>query len=116
MELRFRLLPLDTRVFNPEVGVTTLPPIGHSVGVEELDSKIKTAHLAIFLEVPDELVLQTLRVTLLQRTRRIVGARRSRILHNIDRSVTKRNVAPITQLLIRFDFLVRLNLHQGDGP
>jgi hypothetical protein len=57
------LVRLETRVFDPEVGVPTLAPIGHPVGVEELESKVEAAHLAIFVEVPDQLALQV-RVTL----------------------------------------------------
>ena len=67
-----RFVPFDTRVLDPEIGVVMLAPIGHGVGVEELDSKVEAGHLAIFIEVPDQLVLQAFRVTSLQRTRRIV--------------------------------------------
>jgi hypothetical protein len=69
------LVPLDTRIFDPEVGVVSPAPIGHGVNAEELLSKIQGAHLAIFLEVPGQLVLQGVRVTSLQRTRRIVWRR-----------------------------------------
>jgi hypothetical protein len=54
------------------VGVPTLAPIGHLVGVKELDPEVEAAHLAIFLEVPNQFVLQSLRVAPLQRPRRIV--------------------------------------------
>ena len=73
MKRRFRFLPLDTRIFNPEVGVVALTPIGHLAGVEELDGKVEAAHPAILVEVPDQLVLQAFRVALLQGTRQIAG-------------------------------------------
>jgi hypothetical protein len=94
-----------TTYYQCQYGVPTLAPIGHFVGVEELESKIKAAHLDIFFQVPDQLVLQGVRVTPLQRPRWIVRRRYSRMLHNIDRSVTKRYGAPIAQLLIRLDCL-----------
>src|SRR5580658_4912828 len=72
VERRFCFLPLDARVFNPEVGVVALAPIGHPVGVEQLDAKVETAHPAVFVEVPDQLILQAFWVILLQRTRQIV--------------------------------------------
>ena len=58
MERGLRFVPLDTGVFDPEVRVLTLAPIGHPVSIEELHSKIESAHLAVFLEVPNQLVLQ----------------------------------------------------------
>jgi hypothetical protein len=49
----FGFIPLDAGVLDPEAGVPMLTPICHLVGVEKLNSKIETAHLAILLEVPD---------------------------------------------------------------
>ena len=69
---RFCLFPLDARVFNPEVGVVALAPIGHLAGVEQLDAKVEAAHPPVFIEVPDQLILQPFRVAFLQRTRQIV--------------------------------------------
>src|ERR1700687_383596 len=111
MERRFRFLPVETCVFDPEAGVMKLAPIGHRVRVQELDCEVEATHPAVFLEVPDKLVLQGVRVASLQRTRWIVRKWRGRILDNIDRSVTERYVAPVTKLLIWFDFLVRLHLN-----
>jgi hypothetical protein len=62
VERRFRFAPFHARVFHPEVGVARPTPICHFAGVKELDSKFKPAHLAIFLEVTDQFVLQALRV------------------------------------------------------
>src|ERR1700736_5664143 len=95
MERCFRFFPFGTGIFNPEAGVLMLAPIGHPVGVDELDSKVEAAHLVIFLNVSGELVLKTVRVSSLQRPRRIVRGWRSRILHDIDRSVTEGYVTPI---------------------
>src|SRR5277367_4975818 len=94
----------------------TLAPISHSVGVEQLDSKVEAAHLAVLLHVSDQFVLQTVWIISLQRTCWVVRRRRKRLLYYIDRSVTKRYVAPITELLIRLDFLVHLKLHQRKRP
>jgi hypothetical protein len=44
-----------------------LPPIGHPACVEELDTKIEAAHLAIFLHVSDQFILKAVRVIPLQR-------------------------------------------------
>src|SRR5205814_6853713 len=41
VERRLCFVPLDTCVFDPEVRVPTLTPVGHPVGVEELHSEIK---------------------------------------------------------------------------
>ena len=46
-------MPLYARIFDPEVRVEMLAPIGHSIGIEELNSKVEAAHLVIFLDVPD---------------------------------------------------------------
>jgi len=40
VERRLRLVPLDTRIIDPEVGIPRLAPIGHSVGVKDLESKV----------------------------------------------------------------------------
>src|SRR5271155_26718 len=108
MERCFRFVPLDTRIFDPEVGILTLTPIGHPIGVEQLESKSESAYPAVFGEVPDQLVLHGIWITALQWTRRIVRKWYCGLLHHLDRSVTKRHVAPIAQLLIRFDFLAGL--------
>src|SRR6266542_3368093 len=115
VERRFCFVPLDTRVFDPEGGVQMLAPIGHPFGVEKLDSKVEAAHLAIFVDVPDQLVLQAVRVTPLQRARRIARERSQRLLYYVDRSVAKRYGAPVAQLLIRLDRLVCLQLCQREG-
>src|SRR5216684_3997879 len=65
VEGRFGFVPLDARVFDPEGGVPVLAPICHLVHVEKLNGDIEPAHLVIFLQVPDQLVLQPLRVALL---------------------------------------------------
>jgi len=116
VERCFRFVPLDTRVFDPEVGVPALAPISHPVDVEELDPKVESAHLAVFPEVPDQFVLQALRITPLQRTGRIVRGWRGRIFHHIDWSMTKRYGAPIAQLLVGLDGLARLDLCQSERP
>src|SRR6266478_1774721 len=116
VEGRFRFAPLDAGVFDPEVGVPMLAPICHLVGIEKLNAKIETAHRAIFPEVPDQLVLQALRITPLQWARRIVRGWRSRILDDVDWPVTKRYGAPIAQLLVRPDCLACLQLRQSEGP
>lgn len=67
MERRIHFVPFDTRIFNPEVGVPKFVPIRHLVGVEELDAKIKTAHLAVLFKVSNQFVLQTIRILLIQR-------------------------------------------------
>jgi hypothetical protein len=114
VERCFCFVPLDTRVLDPEVGVPTLSPIGHPVGIEELESKVEAAHLAIFVEAPDRLVPQGILVTPLQRMRGIVCGRCSRIPHDIDRSVTKRHGAPVAKLLTRFDCLASLQFCQHE--
>src|SRR6266478_2135027 len=116
VEGRFRFAPLDAGVLDPEVGVPMLAPICHLVGIEKLNAKIETAHRAIFPEVPDQLVLQALRITPLQWARRIVRGWRSRILDDVDWPVTKRYGAPIAQLLVRPDCLACLQLRQSEGP
>ena len=66
MERRLRLVPLKARVLDPEVGVVALAPIRHSLRVDELDAEVEAAHLAVLVEVPDQFVLQAVRVTFLQ--------------------------------------------------
>jgi hypothetical protein len=53
MERCFRFVPLDTGVLDPEARVLTLAPIGHLLGIEELEFKVEAAHLGIFFDVPD---------------------------------------------------------------
>src|SRR5450631_1452056 len=65
VEGRFRFVPLDACVFDPEIGVTSLAPICHFAGVEKLNGKVEPAHLAIFLEVPQQFFLQALRLAFL---------------------------------------------------
>jgi hypothetical protein len=44
-ERSFGFVPLDTRIFDPEVGVPAPAPIGHPIRIQELDSKFKgSAH------------------------------------------------------------------------
>lgn len=106
----FDFIPIETRIFDPEVGVVKLAPISHLAGVEKLESKFEGAGFAVFIEVPDQLVLQAIRISCLQGMCSIVRGWGDALLHNLDRSVTKRHSAPITELLIRFDGLVRLYL------
>src|ERR1700730_6011765 len=116
VEGRVGLAPLDAGGFDPEAGIPTLAPVRHLVDVEELDPKNEAAHFAILPEVPDEFVLQALRITPLQRTGRIVRGWRGRVFHHIDWSVTKSDGAPITQLLVGLDGLARLHLCQSERP
>jgi hypothetical protein len=51
----FQFFPFDAGIFNPEVGVAMLAPIGHPFRVKELNSKVETAHLGIFLHMPDRI-------------------------------------------------------------
>src|ERR1700751_3976741 len=53
MEGRFGFVPLDARIFDPEVSIPMLAPVRHPGSVEQLDPKIEAAHLAVFLEVAD---------------------------------------------------------------
>jgi hypothetical protein len=62
VERRFRFAPLHARVFDPEIGVATFAPVGHPFDVEELEAKVEDTHLAIFLDVPDQLILQAVRI------------------------------------------------------
>src|SRR2546430_1509736 len=114
VEGRFGFVPLDARVFDPEVGIAKLAPICHRVGVEELNCKIEAAHPSIFLQVPDELVLQAFRIVFLQRPCRVIRARYGGKLHDIRRSVAKWYGAPVAQLLVGLDGLVRLYLCQSE--
>ena len=80
----FRFFPFDTGIFDPEAGVMMFAPVGHSVRVEELNSKVEAAHLSVFLHVSDQFILKAVRITPLQGPRRIVRGRYSRILHDVD--------------------------------
>jgi len=116
MKRCLRFFPFETSVPSPEVGIVTFASIGHPVNVEELDSEIECAHFAIFLHMANEFVLEAIGVLLLGVSRRVLRRWDRRILHNVHRSVAKRHVTPITQLLIRLDCLMRLNLHQRKRP
>ncbi len=115
MERCLGFVPLDASVFDPEIGVAGLAPIGQFSGIEKLNGKVEPAHLAIFFDVPDQFVLQSHRIAFLQRARRIVRRRYGRKLYDIGRSVTKRYGAPIAELLIGFDSLVSLQFSQSKG-
>src|SRR5579863_4865895 len=104
VERSLLFVPLDTGVFNPEVSIATFAPVSHRLSVKKLDSEVEAAHLTVFLEVPDQLVMQGIWIILLQRTRRIVRRGHSRMLNNINRTVTKRHGAPIAKLRIRLNF------------
>ena len=67
--LAFSIQKLASRVF---------APIGHFAGVEKLNGKVEPAHQIIFLDVPDQFVLQSLRIAFFQRTRRIIWRRYGR--------------------------------------
>ena len=66
VERRFGFAPVDARIFGPEIGVTGLAPIRQFAGIEKLNGKVKPAHLAVLPDVPDQFVLQALRVAFLQ--------------------------------------------------
>src|SRR5277367_4918165 len=73
MERSFRFIPVNAGVFSPEVRVVMFAPIRHSAGIEELHAEIEGAHRAIFLEMPDEFVLQGVGIAFIKRTRWISG-------------------------------------------
>jgi hypothetical protein len=58
-------------------------PRATAMSIEELEGEVEAAHLGIFLQVPDQLILQGVRIVLLQGAYGIVGARRGRIFYDI---------------------------------
>ena len=71
MKRSFRFIPVNTGVFGPEVGVVMFAPVRHPAGIEELHAEIEGAHLAIFLEVPEQFILQGVGIAFIESTRRI---------------------------------------------
>src|SRR6266702_1399947 len=103
VEWRFGFAPFDACVLGPEIGITGLAPIGHLAGVEKLNGKVELAHPAILRDVPGQFVLQAFRIVLLQSMRWIVRRGYGRKLDRVVWPVTKRNRAPVAELLIRSD-------------
>src|SRR3954466_10582925 len=100
MERRLGFVPFHARVLDPEISVAGLAPIFHLAGVEKLNGKVEPTQLTVFPDVPGKFSLQALRIALFQGVRRIVRGWYGRKLRNVLRSVTKRNGAPIAQLLV----------------
>ena len=113
---RLCFLPHDACILYPEISVVMLAPIGHLLRIQELDTEIEAADLAVLVHVTNEFVLQSFRVLLLQRLRRVGAGWSSRKLHDVNRPVPERHVAPIAKLLVRLDGLARLHLRQKDRP
>ena len=71
MKWRFGFIPVNAGVFGPEAGIVVFAPIRHPRGIEKLHAEIEGAHLAIFLEVPDQFILQGIGIAFVERSRRI---------------------------------------------
>ena len=81
---RLLFVPVDARIFDPEARVPSLAAPGHPIRVEELDSEVESAHPGIFIEMPDQIVLEPIRITPLQSTR---GILRDGVAENFTKSI-----------------------------
>jgi len=64
------LIPLDARVFDPEIGITSLAPIFSFFRCRETGTEKSNQLICYLFDVPDQFVLQALWITFLQRARR----------------------------------------------
>ena len=73
MEGCLAFVPLDARILDPEARVAAPAPIRHSRNVQKLEPDIEAAHRTVVFEMPNQLMLQGVRIASLQRLRGVPG-------------------------------------------